>query len=353
MKKKLLALSIIPLLCACSIRIGDGFFEFIKEAIEDGIDEDFAFLQLYDGEMNRFSADLIYSVRDGLSLKIVEYDDEDIFIYPHGGEVSKSSNEITFTNDLYSSSELFQSGKYVLSHKKKDSDETFSLLAGDINYPLTTKKKDRPSFMNKSLVGKYYDEGEHYSLEVNRSSKKNGMTPSIILKEENKTYIGVDFTFSIDQVEFRIAGDEDGEYLKNGSAALTYDKEEDLYIFTIGDTDCTVLKVKEDESNKGFFRKSYFKVFNEHLSIELMNSLGTNKKQLEIKELDEGGETLMGIFDVLDNGETLKNAQELNGKLIFTKNNEYTLKHSVANNLDKVDLYKNGYLIYQDLEIEL
>ena len=339
MKKKLLALSIIPLLCACSIRIGDGFFEFIKEAIEDGIDEDFAFLQLYDGEMNRFSADLIYSVRDGLSLKIVEYDDEDIFIYPHGGEVSKSSNEITFTNDLYSSSELFQSGKYVLSHKKKDSDETFSLLAGDINYPLTTKKKD--------------DEGEHYSLEVNRSSKKNGMAPSIILKEENKTYIGIDFTFSPDQVEFRITGDEDGEYLKNGSAALTYDKEEDSYIFTIGSTDYKVLKVKEDESNKGFFRKSYFKVFNERLSIELINSLGVNKKQLEIKELDEGGETLMGIFDVLDNGETLKNAQELNGKLIFTKNNEYTLKHSVANDLDKVDLYKNGYLIYQDLEIEL
>ena len=351
MKRRLAILSIIPFLFSCS-SFGGEYFKYVEEKLQNEGKGEYSFLQLYDNELNRFSVEFVYDLHFGLSLKIVEYDDQDIYIYPNEGEISKNYEKVTFNNDSYDSSELFPRGEYVLSHSFKYGKDNFSLLAADINYSLTLDKKDKPLFLDKDLIGKYHDEENKFSLEVNRSSKKNGMITSIILKEENKTYIGADFTYGNDQVEFNIKGDEDGEYIKNGSAALTYDMESEEYIFTVGSFDYVILKNKEDENEKGFFHTGFFKVFNEHLSIELVNYIGDSKAQLKLEELDEGGAMIIAFFDLLDNGETLKNTQELDGKLIFLKNNKYELKHTIVDDKDQVDLYKNEELLYQNLTIE-
>ena len=352
MKKSLILLSIIPFLFSCR-SFGEGYFEYVEEKLQNEGEGEYSFLHLYDKALNRFNVEFMYDLHFGLSLKIVEYDDQDIYIYPNEGKISKNYEQVTFTNTACDSSELFPRGEYTLSHKYKFGKDTFNLLAVDINYSLTLDKKEKPSFLDKELIGKYHDEENNISIEVNRSSKKNGLVTSIILKEGNKTYIGTDFIFSDDQVEFKIKGDKDGEYIKNGSAALTYDSSSNEYILTIGNFDYVVLKVKEDEGEKGFFQKGYFKVSNSHLSIEFINYFGESKVQLKLEELDEGGSIVVAFFDILDDGESLKNTQELDGKLIFTKGNEYTLKHSLVGERDKVDLYKNDTLLYQDLIIEL
>ena len=73
---------------------------------------------------------------------------------------------------------------------------------------------------------------------------------------------------------------------------------------------------------------------------------------MKLDELKEGGKKDMYVlFSVVDEGESLINEQGLTGNLVFTANSVVKITHTLKDNKDKIDLYKNNELLYENLLI--
>ncbi len=92
---------------------------------------------------------------------------------------------------------------------------------------------------------------------------------------------------------------------------------------------------------------------NKDVSYEVHTNMGgTSYILFYIHELVEGGKNINCVFEVVDE-DTVTNFQTItspNNK-IFVGHDKYTFVHSVVNDVDKVDLYFDNVLAYENLTI--
>ena len=364
MKRKVFVLSLIPFLIGCASSGGNsnpegstGYFKQFEEQVEAS-EREYTFIELYDAEQNRFQVSFIYDLHFGYSLRIVEYDLFDWYHAPNEGKFSNDYESVIFEFTDFSSSSLFKRGEYILYHSIVNEKDSFKLKAVDIEYNLTTTKKDTPIHINGDLVGTFVykqNNEELFSIKSEVSSKEEGLVSTITLKEENKEFSTSNLTFGGASVTFIAHGNQDGEYIKDGvSYVFSYNESTETWKLKADNNEYALEKKDEEKPTKdGYFYTHLVKVSNSHVVINILNELGEDRRHVQLSELDQGGKSNFTAFFYIDNnGESLINQQSLSGNIIFTSDASIELRHSVVNNADKIDLYRNNQLLYDDLVIE-
>ena len=358
MKKELSLLLLLPLFVGCASTNGatpssqNGYFKQFEEQVEVA-EREYTFIELYDGSLNRFQVSFIYDLHFGYSLRIVEYDLFDWYHAPNEGVFANDYESITFEFSDLSSSDLFKRGEYTLYHSLVNGKDSFKLKAVDIEYPLTTTKKDAPVHINGNLVGTFLYE-DKFSITSQVSTKEEGLKSTILLTEEDKEFTTSNLVFNDASVSFATTGSQDGEYIKDGgSYTFSYNENNETWKLVSGSNEYNLAKKDEEKPTKeGYFYSNLVKTSNAHVVIDILNELGEERRQVLLSELDPGGKANFAAFLLIsNNGESLVNEQSLSGKLIFTSDASIELRHSTINNIDKFELYRNNQLLYDDLVI--
>ena len=341
---------------SCEITVGH--YQGIKEELAKGVTEEKTWATYYDKDDNRFNITLHYDLHFGLALHIVEYDLWDFLANANEGEVSEDSESITFTNSALEKTALFKRGTYVLSHT---SNGGFTLDAAGVLLNLTTEAKEDPNYIDKDLVGTYeYRKGvaKTFELSVQVGEKENHYPTTITLNEGSKTFTGSNLKNNEATSTFDISGSSDGQYIKNTvGAELAYNENNETYKLKIGDTTYNLTKTSgyiEPEKEKGYFELNVdkIKLSCSDFEVTMTDMGGTGYILFYIHELVEGGKNINCVFEVVDE-DTVTNFQTItnpNNK-IFVGHDKYTFVHSVVNDVDKVDLYFDGVLAYENLTI--
>ena len=368
MKKSLLFIPLIVLTIGCSnnkqsSNESKDYFKEYYEQVTDPAHDEFSFIQFFDAKANRFNVQFIYEPHFHFGLKITEYAATSYYWYPSEGEFSSDYESMTCTL-VGSSSELFKEGEYILSHKLNNGKDSFSLKAANKTYQLTTEYKESPINFNPGLLGTFaymVDDEPVFSMEVEADAVDNNYVLSIGLEEGDLVFEAINIEPRGNVVEFTLSGTENGTYLSNQlNCIFDYideNVEEEMWILTSGQTNYVMTYIEEgheEEKKEGYFYNNYVSVSNNDFSLQMMNFMGTDVVSVIINELQEGGKKdIQTFFSIGDNGDSLTNLQGIAGNLVFTTGNTYKFVHSVANGNDKIDLYKNGSLLYSNLEIEI
>lgn len=362
MKRILLAASAISLLVGCGISPKkpvsyENYFQRFFDKVKDS-EKEYHFLDLYDAEENRFKVEFLYEPHFHFGLKITEYDIYTVYHYPDEGVFSDDYEQVTF--ELVSSeSTLFPAGIYVLSHVYEDGENKFSLLAGTINYELTTTKKDDPVGFDSGLLGDFsYYNNDQKAFAMNVSAEKENDTYNIYVSfdEGDLHFEATDIKRNGKIINFTISGKQNGTYLKNGTNAKFEYKdenvEEETWILTLGSKKYYMEYGEggHTDPKTGFFYDGMYLISNDDFSLQMNMRMGELAVQVIINELGEGGKkNISTFFNIGDNGDSLTSAQNISGNLVFTTGNTYKFVHSVSNETDKIDLYKNNTLLYSNL----
>ncbi len=352
MIKKTYLLSLIPLLTSCfntPSTTKTNYFKQYEDIVSKNPNGEYSFITLYDESDNRFSLTFGYGDHFHYEIKITEYDLTYNYIYPNEGKFSEDYESITFELDVKSESELFPDGNYTLKHEYKDNDDDFVLDVNGEEIKLTKEAKTPAKYINPNLVGDFIYE-DYFSLSVTVSSLKTHREVSVSLKENDLTFVGENFVINDNNLPFKIKGDKDGSYIKLGDALLYYSLN--VVNLKIGDTTYKLTR-KQKEATSYFLNKDLEATFsNEYISITVSSLLGDKRRYLKLDELKEGGKKDMYVlFSVVDEGESLINEQGLTGNLVFTPNSVVKITHTLKENKDKIDLYKNNELLYENLLI--
>ena len=338
------------------------YFKNIADSIEAGISEETLFQTFYDNDDNRFYVELHFDLHFNLSLRIVEYDLWNFILYPNEGAISEDYEEITFKYMASERSELFTKGTYVLKHELVDKVDKFTLDAAGEQYTLTTEVKEDPCYIDKDLVGEFeyvVSSVTQFKLTVNVGTKQEHYPVTISLKEESKSFSGSNIKNSGTSTSFDISGDTDGTYVKNATnVRFVYSENNETYKITINENTYSLNKTKgmdEEEEESNFFIDNATKVKFVCDDFEAkLASASPERVFIMFKELVEGGNTNFWCwFETNKEADTIVNSQSITNQKnkIFTGVTEYKFKHSVANNEDKVDLYFDGVLQYENLNI--
>ena len=359
MKKFALSLIILPLLVACSTSgntpepTQDGYFKQFEEKVDNKRDE-YTFINLFDGEYNRFTVTFNYDLHFGYTLKIVEYDLIDWLYYPNEGTFAKDYESVSFYLADKSTSELFPRGQYTLKHSLVNDKDSFTLVVIDKEYKLTTEEKSAPVHIDGDLVGNFVyldNEEEKFSISSTVSSKEDGLKSTITLKEGELDFVAANISFSSASCSFILSGANDGHYLKRG-VSYTFKFIESTGKWKLNDY---VLEKKDGEkpTKDGYFYNSLVTFGNEHVLISILSEMGESSRFVSLSELDEGGKkNINTFFDITNDGESLVNSQSIKGNLIFTEGSNFEIKHTIKNNVDTFELYKNNTLLYSDMLIQ-
>ena len=359
MKKVLLLLS-LPLLFSCadskkSEPYTGQYFKKYYDKVEQDSSREYSFLTLYDAEDNRFSVTFGYGLHFFYELKITEYDINDWYHSPNEGVFAEDYESVSFTFNAASESELFPDGTYILSHQYVENKHAFTLSVNGNVLPLTTQKKTRPTFINDGLIGEFsYKENNQIaftlSCDVGPLSRKRPVI--ITLKEGELSFGASTIIVKSSSVSFTIGGDYEGQYVKFGSASLSVDSAEQVTL-KIGRKSYKLTKESGPVQSSYFGDENNHSTYsNKYVSMTLSNLMGTSFRYIQLSELQEGGrKDWFVLFNILDEGNRLTNKQSLGGNLIFTSDSTVSLVHSVVNDHDKVDLYKDGILLYESLII--
>ena len=104
----------------------------------------------------------------------------------------------------------------------------------------------------------------------------------------------------------------------------------------------------------GFFYNNMYYISNSDFNFKMNMKMGELAVQVIINELVDGGKSnITTYFNIGDDGDSLTSAQNISGNAIFTSGNTYKFVHTVSNETDKIDLYKNNALLYSDLSFSL
>lgn len=348
--KPLAILLFVPLIVSCvsPSENKSGFFKQYVETVEKDKTKEYSFFTLYDNESNRFSLTFGYGLHFFYEIKIVEYDLTDWYHYPNEGVFADDYESVTFNLDARSESELFVDGKYVLSHEIKNNEDVFFLSFNDEIISLTKEPKISPKYINPNLVGDFtYEDKFDISISVGSLKDKRPVNVSLIENETN--YATSNYVINDNSMDFVING-ENGTYITEGNATLSYASNQ---VTLINNENTYLLTKKEQKGDSYFGNEELTATFsNEYVSITLGSLVGSNRRFLNLNELKEGGKkNIYALFAIEDDGDTLKNEQNLSGNLVFTSNSTIKLVHSIKNNKDKIDLYKDNVLLYENLNI--
>lgn len=338
------------------------YFKNVAESIEAGISEETLFQTFYDNDDNRFYVELYYDFHFNLSLRIVEYDLWNFILYPSEGVISEDYEQITFKYMANERSELFTKGTYVLKHELVDKVDKFTLDAAGEQYTLTVNSKEDPHYIDKDLVGEFeyiVSNVTEFTLTVNVGTKAEHYPVTISLKEGSKSFSGSNIQNSETSTSFDISGDADGTYVKSASnVRFVYSENNETYKITILGNTYSLKKTKgmdEEEEDSNFFidNATKIKFVCDDFEAKLSNT-SPGRVFIMFKELVEGGNTNFWCwFETNKEADTVVNTQSITSQKnkIFTGVTEYKFKHTVVNNEDKVDLYFDSVLVYENLNI--
>lgn len=334
-----------------------GYFQNVKNDIEEGVTEEKEWGKFYDKDDNRFVVTLHYDLHFGLAIHIEEYDLWNFLVNANEGEVSEDAESITFTNSALEKTDLFKKGTYVLTHNNGN----FTLNAAGVVLNLTTTAKEDPHYILKDLVGKFeYQSGGEtkFTMDVEVGTKAEHYPVSISIEEGNKTFTGSNIRNNSSTTTFDISGTSVGQYIKSTTGAtFTYNENNETFTLKIDNNSYLLTKNEGEgeETDESYFESTIGKVkfvcddFEARVS---SNSSGAYL-QLIIKELVADGNTNIQCFFQMVDEDTLTNVQSIGNpkNKVFIGHDEYTFKHSVVNDTDKVDLYFDGVLAYENLSI--
>lgn len=337
---------------------GPQYFKQFKDQVDANPNGEFEFLKLYDKDGNRFNVTFIYEDHMGYILHIEEYDLDNVYINPVDGQFSDDYESIAFTNTSHVKSTLFKDGRYVLKHILVDEADTFVLetpITG--TYSLTSQAKPAPKYINSDLVGEFeYIKSEviQFSITVTVSSRETGYIPTIALKEGDVDYSTSNVTIGTDEVTFSITGSASGTYiLLNATYKMTASSAGAVKVLINSTSYSLTKKEKEKPEDNRYFVVANVILSNSEIKIELGNIVGDNERRFAfMTELGEGGKgRFQGLYLISEDGNTLTSAQNFSGILVFTSGSTFVIQHSVVNGQDKVDFYKDGTLLFENLTI--
>lgn len=366
MKRLLLAVSAISLLVGCGSTSKkqenyDHYFQRFFDRVKNP-EKEYHFLDLYDAEDNRFKVEFLYEPHFHFGLKITEYAIYSVYHYPDEGVFSDDFERVTFEL-VESESAMFPAGIYVLSHTLEEGKNKFSLQANTITYELTTTKKDDPVGFDSGILGDYsyyVDDNKAFGMSVTAEKVDNTYNLYVSLEEDELEFEATNIKKNGKIINFTISGNQNGTYLKNGASAKFEYKdegvEEETWILTLGNKKY-YMEYGEGghvDPKTGFFYDNMYIVSNSDFSLKMNMKIGELAVQVIINELVEGGKpNITTYFNIGDNGNSLTSAQNITGNMIFTSGNTYKFVHTVSNETDKIDLYKNGTLLYSNLTFSL
>lgn len=335
----------------------EGYFQNIKDELEKGVTEEKTWATFYDKDDNRFVLTLHYDLNFGLAIHIEEYDLWNFLVNANGGTVSEDAESITFTNSALEKTDLFKKGTYVLAHNNGN----FTLNAAGVVLNLTTTVKEDPHYIYKDLVGSFeykVSEDTKFTLDVEVGTKADHYPVTISIKEGDKSFTGSNIKNNSTTTTFDISGTSDGEYIKASTGVtFTYSEINGTYKLKIGNNTYSLSKLEEEEEeyDKGYFERSAgkYKFTCNDFEVRVSNMTGNAYIQLVFKELVEGGNpNFQCLFQIIDN-DTITNVQSITNSKnkVFVGHNKYTFKHSKTGNTDKVDLYFDEVLAYENLTI--
>ena len=355
--KKFALLLLLPILVGCGDNptpSSNGYFKQYKDQVTD-LEKEYSFITLYDGVENqsRFSLEFLYEPHFHFGLKITEYAVQPVIHYPNEGIFSNDYESVTFTL-VNSTSALFPKGKYVLSHYLDNEIDQFRLTCGNTVYPLTSEKKKSPYKLNPGLYGKFeYQVNEEALFEI-KVEESNDTEVIVSLKENEKEFTASEYSMLGDELDFKIIGNSDGTYLKNNTLAkFIYNDEgteEEMWTLYLGSVSyhLTYIHIDPVDPTEGYFRNNKVILSNNSFSCELVNVMGGLGWQVK---LTVGEKSIYTFFTISDDGESLSSSG-INLTPVFEASNTYRFTHYLEGTTDKVDLFKNDVIYYQDLTIQ-
>ena len=362
-KRYLLLLPLISLVASCGSHSNGNkapYFQHIADMVESGINEEITFDTFYDKVDNRFNVTFHYDLHFGLALKVEEYDLWNNIFHINEGVINEGYESITFTYSGLETSDLFTRGEYVLSHELVNNIDKFSLITPTSTLSLTKQSKEPPHYIDKGLVGEFEYE-DYFSIRIDVGEKSEHYPVTITLWEGDNTFSGANITNNGMTTSFNITGDSDGEYIKkNTQASISYIEENDSYILTISNVTYVLVKTKgiddHSDNNDNFFFNHVGTLSLSCLDfkVSITSKMGNDYIYLLFNELvDNGNPSFVCLFAMEE--DTIYNFQNItnSNNKIFINHDKYVFKHYLDNNVDKVDLYFDGVLTYQDLTITI
>ena len=354
--KKVLTLLLLVFLASCAPtssqeeKYEGKFFKSYTDTVDNDDTKEYTFFTLYDKDDNRFSVTFNYGLHFHYEIKITEYDINTWYHYANEGTFSSDYEKAIFTLDEKSESELFPDGEYILSHHFINNKDVFDLSVNGNILHLSDEPITPPTFINQNLIGEFKYE-DKFELSLTVGSLKDKRPVSIVIKENDLSFNASNLVVSNNAVSFDIAGTTNGEYIKAGKGKLNI--ESSKVNLTIGENIYQLTKKEKEVTDSYFSNKDNTSTFyNDKVSITLSNMMGDSYRYLLIDELEEGGKrNISALFSIKDNGNILINQQSISGNIIFLTGNSYKLTHTIINNKDKIDLYKNNEILFEDLNI--
>ena len=341
--------------------VSKDYFKGYEEQVVDPEGE-YSFMQLYDVADNHFNVVFLYEPHFHYNLKITEYAVNPKIHYPNEGVFSKDYEKITFTL-VSSDSELFPSGTYTLNHHLKNGKDAFSLKVNNKTYQLTKEEKESPIHYDPGVLGSFaymVEDEKKFTMDVDVDVVDGLYFVYIVLKEGNLTFDAIDVEELGKEIRFTLSGNADGTYLANEmTASFVYhdeNVEEETWELELNTTIYEMTYIQDGPEPvilEGYFYNNFVTVSNSEFSMQIVSlALGDTAVTVLINELAEGGrKNIQTFFLIGDEGDSLTNLQGIVGNTVFQSGNTYKFVHSIVNESDKIDLYKNGVIFYSDLAI--